>query len=87
MRLPVVASNIHGIPDAVLDGKTGILVPPKDPTALAAALTDLIEDPALRTHLGAAGRNFVAANYDWRENAAQMERVYRSLTDESLTRS
>jgi glycosyltransferase involved in cell wall biosynthesis len=81
MRLPVVASNIHGIPDAVLDGKTGLLVPPKDPPALAAALAGLLDDPPQRIRLGSAGHDFVAANYDWRENTSQMERLYERLTD------
>jgi glycosyltransferase involved in cell wall biosynthesis len=80
MRLPVVASNVHGIPDAVLDGKTGILVPPQDSTALASALAELIEGPALRASLGDAGRNFVASNYDWQANALQMQRLYETLT-------
>ena len=78
--LPVVASNIHGIPDAVLDGKTGLLVPPKDPAALATALGRLVDDPVLRTRLGAAGRAFVARNYDWQQNVRQMERLYETMT-------
>jgi glycosyltransferase involved in cell wall biosynthesis len=80
MGLPVVASNIHGIPDAILDGKTGLLVPPKDPAALAAALAELIDDPATRRALGAAGRDFVAANYAWQDNITQMARLYEQLT-------
>ena len=80
MRLPVVASSVHGIPDAVLDARTGLLVPPKDPTALAAALAELVETPSLRKDLGTAGRTFVAANYDWQNNARQMQRLYDQLT-------
>jgi glycosyltransferase involved in cell wall biosynthesis len=78
--LPVVASNVHGIPDAVLDGKTGLLVPPKDAQALASALARLIEDPAERADLGRTGREFVSANYDWQANTAQMLRLYERLT-------
>jgi glycosyltransferase involved in cell wall biosynthesis len=77
--LPVVASNVHGIPDAVLDGTTGLLVPSKDPGALATAIGRLIDDPALRGRLGAAGREFVARNYDWQQNAAQMQLIYEGL--------
>jgi glycosyltransferase involved in cell wall biosynthesis len=76
----VVASNVHGIPDAVLDGKTGLLVPPKDAQALASALARLIEDPAERADLGRTGREFVSANYDWQANTAQMLRLYERLT-------
>ncbi len=75
--LPVVASAIHGIPDVVVSGRTGLLVPPRDPAALAAALRRLLEDPSLRRRLGQAGREFVAGAYRWQDNAAAMERVYR----------
>ena len=79
--LPVVASNIHGIPDAVIDGRTGLLVPSGDPGALADRLARLIDSPELRTKLGAAGREFVARNYDWASNVAQMQRLYERLTN------
>ncbi len=78
--LPVVASNIHGIPDAVLDGKTGILVPSQEPAALASALARLVDDPELRKRLGESGRAFVARNYDWSANVLQMELLYANLT-------
>jgi glycosyltransferase involved in cell wall biosynthesis len=55
-RLPVVASCVGGIPELVVDGETGLLVPPGDPSRLAAAIERLVEDPALRDRLGAAGR-------------------------------
>lgn len=54
--LPVVAHAIGGVPEAVLHGETGLLVPPDDPTALTAAFAQLISDPALRRRLGAAGQ-------------------------------
>jgi glycosyltransferase involved in cell wall biosynthesis len=52
MKLPVVASNVHGIPDAVRDSVTGMLVPPADATALANAIETLFNDEALRRRLG-----------------------------------
>src|SRR5206468_318440 len=52
----VVASRVDGIPDAVGDGETGLLVPPEDPVALAGALRALLEDGARRERLGARGR-------------------------------
>jgi len=54
--LPVVASRVGGIPELVVDGETGLLVPPRDPQAMAAALRRLVDDPDLRRRLGAAGR-------------------------------
>lgn len=80
--LPVVASAVHGIPDVVVHGGTGLLVPPRDIGALAAAIRRLAKDDALRRQLGAAGRAFVAAHYRWEDNAGQMERLY----DDLLTR-
>ena len=81
MTLPVAASRVHGIPDVVDDGRTGILTPPGDVDALAAAIRRLAEDAALRTKMGAAGRALVQERYRWEENAAQMERLYRHLLE------
>jgi glycosyltransferase involved in cell wall biosynthesis len=55
-ELPVVASRVGGVPELVVDGKTGLLVPPGDPHELAAALRRLVNDRDLRRRLGAAGR-------------------------------
>lgn len=82
MEVPVVASNVHGIPDVVLDGETGLLVPPRDPRALASALERLASDADLRRRLGRAARAFVAEHYSWEDNAAQMEALYQSALGE-----
>ena len=78
MRLPVVASNVHGIPDVVIDGATGILVPPANPEAIAGAIERLAH-AALRSRMGDAGRAFVERNYRWQDNAALMERLYGQM--------
>lgn len=80
MALPVVATAVHGIPDVVIDGETGLLVPPRNPRAMAAALARLVEDAALRTSLGEAGRQYVASQYDWQANTRQMDAIYESIT-------
>jgi glycosyltransferase involved in cell wall biosynthesis len=54
--LPVVTTRAPGCTEVVADGVTGLLVPPEDPPALAAALARLLEDPALRQRMGRAGR-------------------------------
>jgi glycosyltransferase involved in cell wall biosynthesis len=54
--VPVVATAAGGIPEAVADGITGRLAPPRDPDALAAALLQALEDPARRAAWGRAGR-------------------------------
>ena len=77
--LPVVASDVHGIPDVVDHLRTGLLVPPANPAALAAALTQLLDDGELSVKLGTAGRAFVQEHYRWQDNAEQMERLYQKL--------
>lgn len=77
--LPVVASQVGGLPEVVRDGETGLLVPPEQPQALADALLRLIEDPQLRARLGQAGRAWVRARYDWQTNVEQMLEVYRQV--------
>jgi glycosyltransferase involved in cell wall biosynthesis len=62
--LPVVASNVGGVPELVADGETGLLVPPGDPQALAAALRRLVENEDLRRRLGARGRERAKELFD-----------------------
>lgn len=61
--LPIVATPVGAIPDAVGDGREGLLVPPRDPDALAAALAKLVADPALRRAMGARARARVEAEF------------------------
>lgn len=64
MKLPVVASRVCGLPDAVKDGGTGLLVPPGDAPALAEALETLVKDAGLRSRMGsAAGRRILEKDY------------------------
>jgi glycosyltransferase involved in cell wall biosynthesis len=67
--LPVVASALSGIPELVEDERTGFLVPPGDPLALAERLERLVGAPELRRRLGAAGRAKVATEFDIHEGA------------------
>ncbi len=60
---PVVATAVGGTPEAVVDGKTGLLVPPRDVPALSAALERLLSDEDLRQRLGEAGRRRVEAHF------------------------
>ncbi len=66
--LPVVAHAVGGVPEAVVDGVTGLLVPPADPPALTAAFARLIDEPALRQKLGEAGRTWALRN-NWLRSA------------------
>ena len=78
-EIPVIASNVGGLPEVVQDGLTGFLVPPKDVNAIVAKIELLASDKNLRRRMGKAGREFVRKNYDWTENAKIMERLYDSL--------
>jgi len=61
--LPVVASDVGGMADLVAHGRTGLLVPPEDPSALAAALGDLLADPARATTMGDAGSQLARCRF------------------------
>ena len=74
--LPVVASRIGGIPEIV--GPTGRLVPPDDPAALAAALAELADDPALRSRVGAEGRQWALA-HDWSWSWSKLRGILEAL--------
>ncbi len=78
-ELPVIASNIGGLPEVVLDGKTGLLITPKDPAALAEAIISLIENPDLKRQYAKAGRELVMKKYNWQENAWSMEKLYEKV--------
>ncbi len=77
---PVVGSAVGGLLDTVVDGVTGVLVPPRDPERLAVVLGELLADPVRRTALGKAGARRVAENYTWAKVAEDTERVYERLT-------
>jgi len=62
---PVVATSVGGLRDLVVEGETGLVVPPGDPPALRAALARLLADPDLRRALGAAGRRRAQERFSW----------------------
>ncbi|MDI6893219.1 MAG: glycosyltransferase [Bacillota bacterium] len=75
--LPVVATDVGGVAEAVVDGVTGLLVPPGDAAALAAAILALLRDPERVRSLGRAGRQRVEAQFDCELMAARVVDVYR----------
>jgi colanic acid/amylovoran biosynthesis glycosyltransferase len=81
--VPVVASDLSGIPELVEHESTGLLVPPRDPTALAGALRRLHDDRALRERLALAGRKKVEREFDVRANAAELVRRFRTQAERS----
>jgi glycosyltransferase involved in cell wall biosynthesis len=79
--VPVLASAVGGLTDTVVDGVTGVHVPPRRPAVLTAALKMLLADPVKRTFMGAAGRDRVESRYPWSVIAAQTARIYESCVD------
>jgi colanic acid/amylovoran biosynthesis glycosyltransferase len=74
--LPVVASRLSGIPELVEEGVTGLLVPPGDPAALAAALERLARDPVLRERLGRAARKRVVREFSVARSSGELVRHF-----------
>jgi glycosyltransferase involved in cell wall biosynthesis/predicted deacetylase len=73
---PVVATKVGGVPEVVEDGVTGLLTPPRDPAALAAAVERLAGDPALRARMGRAGRVRAIQRFSTDTCATQLIEVY-----------
>jgi len=76
MGLPTVGTKIYGLTDAVVDGETGLLVPPRDPHALFLALKRLLDDPEMLRAMGAAARERCLAHFDARIVNANVAREY-----------
>jgi len=77
--VPVVASAVGGIPEAIEDGATGLLVPPGDPGALAAALGSVLKDPESARRRAAAGRALVAARFSRDRMMGRLTALYGEL--------
>ena len=79
MAKPVVATASGGTPEIVQDGVTGILVPPGDAGAVAAALENLLRDPGRAGSMGAAGRDRAVAHFTIEAHAENTMRAYAEL--------
>jgi glycosyltransferase involved in cell wall biosynthesis len=76
LELPVIATNIGGSLDQVIDGVTGLLVPAGDPAALADAIEKMMGDPELRRRMGAAGAKRIREHFSIAEMIGKMERLF-----------
>ncbi len=79
---PVIATGVGGLRDLVVDGETGIVVPPRDPAALRTALERLLGDRSLRRRLGAAGRERARERFSW---AAMTDATLKAYADAAGT--
>jgi glycosyltransferase involved in cell wall biosynthesis len=78
-RKAVVASDVGGVRDVVLDGETGLLVPPGDPDRLSTAITTLLRDPARCAEMGKRGRARVEQHFSVQKMVAAYEQLYTRL--------
>ena len=76
---PVVATRVGGTPEALADGESGLLVPPADVPALAAAITRLLETPLLAARLGRAARQVIEDRFSIARMAMNTQLLYREL--------
>ncbi len=77
MKLPIVASNSGAVPEIIIDGQTGLLVPPKDANLLAEKILYLLRNPAMCQKLGNAGRKRVEKYFKFDDYISKLERFYR----------
>lgn len=79
--IPVIATNVGGLPEVIENEITGLIVPPKDAIQTAIALERLILDPALCKRLGENGRKKVENEYNWERSVEKMIAIYTRLAD------
>lgn len=84
---PIVATETGGTPEVVLNGQTGLLIPPNDSSALAEAIHRVLGDPPLARRLGTNGRLFVERHFDVRVQIERTMALYRELTSRETARS
>ena len=80
-RLCVVASSVGGIPELVIHGQTGLLVPPRDSEALANALISLLNAPQMRSQMGQTGRKRALEHYSIQSNIDKTQKLYEHLLE------
>ena len=81
--LPVIGSRVGGIPECILEGRTGFLVPERDDAALAQRMAELLDDTVKRRQMGTEGRALVERQFDIHRQTEALENLYDSLLGES----
>ena len=77
--LPIVTTDVPGCRDTVIDGVTGLLVPPRDSRSLAQAMIKLLENPELIRQMGRAGRQRIESDFDVRAITHKYLALYREI--------
>ncbi len=78
-KKPVIATNVGGVPEVIVDGKTGLLVPPKDPEAISSAIIKLYNEPDISSKMGLAGYDRVKELFDIAITVQEFEKLYSGL--------
>jgi glycosyltransferase involved in cell wall biosynthesis len=76
---PIIATNVGGTPEAIIDGETGILVPSKDIESMTSALVNMVDNPEYQVQLGTAGRKRAVQNYSVENYVSRLDDLYRQL--------
>jgi glycosyltransferase involved in cell wall biosynthesis len=79
VETPVIGTDVEGNPELVIDGKTGFLVPPRNPDALAQAILRVMENPVRAKEMAQAGRKLVEAQFSTRVKVERTEALYARL--------
>jgi len=79
MEIPIIATFHNGIPEGVVDGETGFLVPERDISALSERMNVLIQDRDLRIKMGQKGRDLVLNSFDNRKLVRRISEIYKRL--------
>jgi glycosyltransferase involved in cell wall biosynthesis len=80
---PVAATRVEGAAELIIEGRTGLMVSPQSPLALAAALESLLADPTRAAAMGQAGRERVAAEFSWETMVGRYDELYQSILPET----
>jgi len=76
---PVVATSVGGTPEVIVDGETGLVVPPRNPEALASVIIRLLKNPELRTKMGRAGKERVLKQFSILRMVTKTQQLYKEL--------
>jgi glycosyltransferase involved in cell wall biosynthesis len=79
VETPVIGTDLEGHPELIIEGETGLLVPPRDPDALARAILCLLENPTRAKAMARAGRKRVEAHFSMAQKVQRTEALYERL--------
>jgi len=83
-ELPVIVSNVGGLPEVVDNRKTGIVIPSENSHAVAEALELLMNNPSMRVKMGEAGRKKILSEYNWSDNVSKLCEIYEYTVNMNL---